>query len=287
MRHCISLSILLFASAVTLAETEVPGWGGPIANDKGIEALGWVLGFGSQSDKIYQYFAAVSPARPTTPEGLISSDMLGSRLSSGGPVSTFTVRAYTDKIPTTTTGPATTPANGTASVDVTIQNMNAAPNYIRHRDPTGVQLSPVGAHLHNCFAGALASPGKPVKFVTSCSDNGSYYFSSDGSDSPNYISSYGSKVADISATAVNTALRIPEDLTKPAIATVYINEQITTDIHGNPTTDEYGRYKFDPTATSGYVNIVRIVSSAYSNTPGNVLTLDHAAVIRDPALTDK
>ncbi|KAF9149291.1 hypothetical protein DFQ26_002034 [Actinomortierella ambigua] len=211
--------------------------------------------------------------------------MLGSRLSSNGPIFTFTVRAYTDKIPTTTTGSATTPSNGTASVDVTIRNMEAAPNYIPHRDPDGVQLSPVGAHLHSCFAGALASPGKPVKFVTSCdnADNINAY----GRDSPNYISSYGSKVADISATAVNTALRIPEDLTKPAIATVYINEQITTDIHGNPTTDENGRYKFDPTATSGYVNIVRIVSSADSNTPGNVLTMGHAAVIRDPTLTDK
>ncbi|KAF9151884.1 hypothetical protein DFQ26_001104 [Actinomortierella ambigua] len=276
MRHCISLSILIFASAVAFAETVVPGWGGPIANNKGIEALGWLAGVGSEPDDYLQLFAAASPARPATPEGVVYSDdlvYLASPFRPIGVVSRIAVRAYTDKIPTTTTGSATTPANGTASVDVTIENLDASTLYIQHSDPSGVQLSSVGVHLEACVAGALASPGKPVKFVTSCGG------------SSNYISSYGSKVAEIPSTAVNMELRIPADMTKFAIATVYINEQITTDIHGNPTTDKDGRYKFDPTATSGYVNIVRIVSPANSDTPGDILTLGHAAVIRDPALT--
>ncbi|KAF9152539.1 hypothetical protein DFQ26_000854 [Actinomortierella ambigua] len=277
MRHCISLSVLLFASAVALAETEVPGWGGPIANDKGIEALGWLASIGNQPGNYLQFFAAASPARPTATKGVVTVDNRANLVRNGrsiGVVSRFAVRAYTDSIPAASTGTATTPANGTATVDVFLGNLDAASNYIQNPN-FGAQLSPVGVHLEACTARALASPGKPVKFVTSCGGGS------------NYISSYGSKVAEIPAAAVNLELRIPEDWTKPAIATVYINEQITTDIHGNPTTDKNGRYKFDPKATSGYVNIVRIVSSADSDTPGDILTLGHAAVVRDPALTDK
>ncbi|KAF9151063.1 hypothetical protein DFQ26_001378, partial [Actinomortierella ambigua] len=236
-------------------------------------SAGW-RDIGSQPDNYLLLFAAASPARPTATKEVVTSDGYVNLVRNGrsiGVASQFTVRAYTDSIPAASTGSATTPANGTASVDIAVGSLDAAPNYISNPNG-GVQLSPVAVHLEACTARALASPGKPVQLVTGCTGRS------------NYISSRGVKVADIPATADNMVVRIPEDTTEPPIAFVFVNERITTDIHGNPTTDENGRYKFDPTATSGYVNIARIASIDDSF---DVLTLGHAAVVRDPALTDK
>ncbi|MER5888852.1 hypothetical protein ABT160_33925 [Streptomyces sp. NPDC001941] len=129
----------------------------------------------------------------------------------------------------------------------------------------GVQLSPVGVHLENVKVTAQAEPGKPVAMDVS-SDGG-------------YLSIAGHKIKPLPAVLPpNFGVRVPDDRNLPPLFTAVFNEQVTTDAKGRPT------HHFDPRATSGYANALHL---SILGTHVADITVGHAAVLRDPARTDK
>lgn len=109
----------------------------------------------------------------------------------------------------------------------------------------------------------LSQPGKAVQFSGTAGG---------------HLSLMGARQVDIPALwPANLPFRIPSDPSRPAVAVGFLNEQITTDNQGRPTRDETGAHAYDPRATSGFTNAVRLIVLGDERTE---VTIGHAAVIR-------
>lgn len=139
------------------------------------------------------------------------------------------------------------------------------PGGVAPPDNKCTQMSPVGVNVRAIRQTATAAPGKPVKFT--------------GGAAGGYISFGGVRAINIPDTwPVNFGARIPDDRTQPALAAAMTNEQVTTDSQGRPTVGPDGHYKFDPTASSGYVNGAH--ATVFGTNVADV-TVAHAAVLLD------
>ncbi|MFB7178602.1 hypothetical protein ACFCYI_12965 [Streptomyces sp. NPDC056257] len=127
----------------------------------------------------------------------------------------------------------------------------------------GTQPSKVCVHLAALTASALSQPGKAIQFSGTAGG---------------HLSIMGAKEIDIPAMwPANFPFRLPADTSKPALAIGFLNEQITTDSQGQPTRGKNGAYAYDPKATSGFTNAVRLIVFGDETTE---VTIGHAAVIR-------
>ncbi|MFW3470048.1 hypothetical protein ACN24M_00885 [Streptomyces microflavus] len=150
---------------------------------------------------------------------------------------------------------------GAGSVDVDVPDVEGASS-------EGAQLSGVGVHVSDVDVQAQALPGKPVEFQCNIVSG--------------QVSIAGAPVLSFPLVVpANFSTTLPKDGDSPVL--VVLNEQITTDEKGIPTRGSNGAYQDDPSATSGYVNAVRI---CVPGTDISEIVIGHAAVIRDPATTD-
>ncbi|SDK53086.1 hypothetical protein [Streptomyces indicus] len=86
----------------------------------------------------------------------------------------------------------------------------------------------------------------------------------------------------------NTGLRLPADSKLPAWGLLTLNEQITTDAQGHPTTGKHGGYAPDPQATSGYANAAHLTllfPEALDMTAGHAAVLHKGTPAPDQATT--
>ncbi|MFI7336941.1 hypothetical protein ACIBUY_03255 [Streptomyces sp. NPDC050085] len=126
----------------------------------------------------------------------------------------------------------------------------------------------VGIALDKVRVVADSTPGHTVRFTTSVA-SGTVYA--------------GGKAVhrlDGKKWRPNTGLRFPSAENVPPVLVATVNEQITTDDQGHPTTDATGSsYRFDPSATSGYANALHmtVLSPEVAD-----FTIGHAAVLRRP-----
>ncbi|MCX5174597.1 hypothetical protein [Streptomyces virginiae] len=210
-------------------------------------------------------FESLFPASPQAPQiqrgpGAVDLAPGGVRVGTAG--SPFS-RVLADALPSNTAGAADEPTPGAVFAQAGGAGFDIGIPYLP-RPGGGIQLSPVGVHLDGVNTSAVSLPGKAVELA--------------GHAAGGYVSIAGEKVADIPpGCPPNTAIRIPEDPSRPPVALLVVNEQVTTDSQGRPTLGKDGKYAFDPEATSGYVNVIHM--SVLGNDVAEV-TIGHAAVIR-------
>ncbi|MER7173592.1 hypothetical protein [Streptomyces mesophilus] len=252
----------------------VDDWGTVVDTKDCVQADAWLVrvkGLGKIIDtKLFQSHYPITPQAPKQHAGgreLVNLAPMGIGL---GKVSALYSRAMGHAHPATTSGKQDVPARGEVYADAGGAAVDIGLPYIQN--PTGgTQLSPFGVHVEGITVSAYSQPGKPVAFT--------------GGAARGYISVAGTRIIDIPPIwAVNLGLRIPEDYTQAPLALATTNEQVTTDVKGNPTKGPNGAYKYDPKATSGYVNGIH---ASVLGTDVADVTVVHAAVLRDPKITDK
>ncbi|MDI3424113.1 hypothetical protein [Streptomyces luteolus] len=249
-------------------------WGTVIDTPDGLQATAWAArlsGLGDINDA--KLLETADPATPSVPNseaskaGPVDVAPAGVRIGQGSDLSS---RAFRNQVPQDVSGEETTAAPGTAYADSGGAKTEIGLPYTA-QSKGGTQPSGISVNVDACRATAISLPRKPVQL--------------DGGSCRGYISLMGQKAIDIPAqTPINFGARIQAGQDGAPLAIVTINEQVTTDKKGRPTLGPDKKYRYDPRATSGYVNGVHIsvlgpeVSDA---------TLWHAAVIRDPSKTDK
>jgi hypothetical protein len=260
------------AHAIAPAGTD--DWGTVIKTEDCLQADAWVArvkGLGKIVDTAL--FESHYPTMPTAPKMHAGGSKLIDLAPFGvgiGKAAALYSRAIGHGHPSTTSGGKDVPVRGEVYADAGGGSVDVGVPYIVN--PTGgTQLSPLGVHVEGITVSAYGKPGKPVAFT--------------GGAARGYISSGGVRLIDIPPLwAVNFGLRIPDDYSKPPLATATTNEQVTTDGKGNPTLGPDKHYKFDPKSPNGYVNGIH---ASVLGTEVADVTVAHAAVIRDPARTDK
>ncbi|KAI8077760.1 uncharacterized protein BX664DRAFT_369429 [Halteromyces radiatus] len=259
--------VLLFA-LILCVNGNPDDWGTVVRTSDGVQADSWIARLKTIEVTDGRFFEAASPTRPNAPnrqveaEGTINIAPGGVNIGKG---SALASRADSNAYPQSDSGKQTITAPGVSYAESGGTMLDIGHPYVDNPNG-GTQISLIGVHIDACRATAISIPGKPVKFE-GCGGG--------------YISVSGTKVVDIpSLGPANFWVRVPQDQSQPQIANVIINEQVTTDDQGNPTVDSNGIYKYDPKATSGYINGVRIIIEH-----GEITAL-HAAVIRDASKTD-
>ncbi|MFE0099335.1 hypothetical protein [Streptomyces sp. NPDC059009] len=274
---------LAAAMAVTVAGTaqaapvgDGPGpddWGTVVETKDGVQANSWLIGVTGLGRIVNaRLFESASPTTPKAPKDEAGGKELINLAPGGfglGKASALYSRAMTNSTPANSSGGKVVAPGvayggaGAASVDVGVP-------YIQPTTPEGTQLSGIGLHINAIDVHAMAVPGKAVQF--------------EGGAASGYLSIAGQRLIDIPRLwAVNLGLNIPSGKTGAPIALAMTNEQITTDNKGVPTLGKDGDYKYDPKATSGYVNGIHV--SVLGQEVADI-TVAHAAVIRDAAKTD-
>ncbi|MER5890985.1 hypothetical protein ABT160_44810 [Streptomyces sp. NPDC001941] len=266
------------ANAAALADENGPDnsdWGTVVETSvTGVQADSWVVRVqGLQGILDTALFESAFPTRANAPEEQAGGKNLVDLAPGGfglGKVSALYSRALGNKVPATASGGTTTPAPGVAYADAGGASVDIGIPYVQN--PTGgTQLSPLGVHVEGISVSAMSAPGQPVKFT--------------GGAARAYLSSLGGRLIDIPPLwPVNFGARIPGDYSRPPVALATTNEQVTTDNKGMPTLGADKHYKYDAKATSGYVNGIH---ASVLGTEVADVTVAHAAVIRDPLLTDK
>ncbi|SDK53106.1 hypothetical protein [Streptomyces indicus] len=263
-----------FPAQAAHAPGGVDDWGTVVDTTDCVQADAWVVrvkGLGKIIDaKLFQSHYPITPQAPKQHAGGKELVNLAPKGIGLGKVSALYSRAMGHAHPASTSGGSDVPARGEVYADAGGAAVDIGLPYIQN--PTGgTQLSPFGVHVEGISVSAYSQPGKPVSFT--------------GGAARGYISVAGARIIDIPPIwAVNLGVRIPEDYTQAPLALATTNEQVTTDIKGNPTKGPNGAYKYDPKSTSGYVNGIH---ASVLGTDVADVTVAHAAVLRDPAITDK
>ncbi|MEV3861381.1 hypothetical protein AB0J38_44630 [Streptomyces sp. NPDC050095] len=258
------------AHPATPLGAEVPDggdWGTVLADGGPLQADAWVArvrGLGGVADTAL--FETHHPATAKAPHEQGGGDRLADLAPDGfgiGAGSLLFSRALGDARPASPASEQTVKAPGSAFAEAGGASVSVGLPYLAN--PTGgVQLSPIGVHVDGVTVSALASPGKPVAFS--------------GGVTGGYFSLAGEPVVTVPKLwPTNFGVRLPADYTRQAIALAVTNEQVTTDTSGRPTRGADGGYKFDPKATSGYVNAVHV---SLLGTQVADVTVGHAAVLR-------
>ncbi|MFE0176822.1 hypothetical protein ACFWZ2_31410 [Streptomyces sp. NPDC059002] len=263
-----------FPAQAALAPVGVDDWGTVVETDDCLQADAWVArvkGLASVVDTAL--FESHYPTTPKAPTEQAGGNKLIDLAPGGvgiGKASALYSRAMGHSHPATTSGDPKVPARGEVYADAGGAAVDVGVPYIQN-PAGGTQLSPLGVHVEGITVSAYSQPGKAVEFT--------------GGAARGYISVAGARIIDIPPLwAVNFGVRIPDDYSKPPIALATTNEQVTTDQKGNATLGPDKHYKFDPKASSGYVNGIH---ASVLGTEVADVTVAHAAVIRDPARTDK
>lgn len=271
MRRAIGISFLLLLLAGVSAQDAID-WGTVIPTTDGLQADSWVARLKGPTVVDTPLFEAADPTFRSTPNAQSAGPGLISLNSGGqqpiGKASAPASHAFRNAYPRSISGQEKLPALGVSYAESSFAAIDIGLPYIQN--PTGgIPLSAVGVHLEACRAIAVSVPGKPVRLHGGCGRG--------------YISVGGKKIIDISpSVSPNFEINIPES--EPRVAFIILNEQVTTDNNGNPTTDNNGDYRYDPKATSGYVNAIRIVYFGVQQS--EEITVGHAAVIRDASKSD-
>ncbi|MER5883972.1 hypothetical protein ABT160_09100 [Streptomyces sp. NPDC001941] len=260
--------------ATASAPVGVDDWGTVVDTEDCVQADAWVVrvkGLGSILDTAM--FQSHYPTTPKAPQEQAGGNKLVDLAPGGigiGKVSALYSRAMGHSHPATVSGGRPVPVRGEVYADAGGAAIDVGVPYIEN-PAGGTSLSPIGVHAEGITVSAWSKPGQPVKFT--------------GGAARAYLSVAGLKVIDVPPIwAVNLGVRIPEDYSKPPLALATTNEQVTTDEKGLPTLGADKHYKFDPKATSGYVNGVH---ASVLGTEVADVTVAHAAVIRDKERTDK
>ncbi|GAA4049892.1 hypothetical protein [Nonomuraea soli] len=253
------------AAAAQQAERSADDWGTVVADGGCVQAHSWIVrvkGLAGLVDTTL--YGAHYPAIPAAPEersggkGLIDLAFpRGPGLGRGGALFT---RALGHRLPGEEGVPRPAPCSAYAEAggsEITV-GMPFVPKVLGR-----VIQPPIGVHAERVQVRAVTTPEGPVTFS--------------GEVAAASISSFGKKVIDVPVQwPVNFGVRIPADLTRPAIAQAVTNEQVTTDARGRPT-ERDGRYFFDPLAKSGYVNAAHATLLGLNAADA---TVGHAAVLQ-------
>ncbi|WP_329119891.1 hypothetical protein [Streptomyces sp. NBC_01465] len=272
------LALTAVTAVATPATANAPvgadDWGTVVDTTDCLQADAWVArvkGLGSILDTAL--FESHYPSTPKAPTQQAGGNKLVDLAPGGigiGKVSALYSRAMGHSHPNTVSGGTAIPARGEAYADAGGAAVDVGVPYVQN-PLGGTQLSPLGVHVEGITVSAYSKPGKAVAFT--------------GGAARGYISVAGARIIEIPPIwATNLGVRIPEDYSKPPLATATTNEQVTTDSKGMPTLGPDGHYKFDPKATSGYVTGIH---ASVLGTEVADVTVAHAAVIRDAARTDK
>ncbi|MGH4035129.1 hypothetical protein ACQB60_40125 [Actinomycetota bacterium Odt1-20B] len=159
---------------------------------------------------------------------------------------------------------ATAERKGTVTASSHLEQVTLGLPYLTKPGRPSAPPPVLALELTGADASASSARGKPLALATT-TRSGS-------------VSAYGTKLRTFKeAPAANTGLRVPANPLLPAQALVTLNEQITTDAQGHPSTAALGGYRRDAHATSGYVNAAHMTLLTPEPTD---MTVAHAAVIR-------
>ncbi|WP_083383660.1 hypothetical protein [Allokutzneria albata] len=247
-------------------------WGTVVPSQDGLQANGWgarAENFGGVLDE--RLFESADPTMPNAPQAQGSGGVLtlapgGKKL---GKASALLTRSMRNSVPQSLGGKEKVPAAGVAYSDA-----GAASGDLEIALPkaaNGTARPPLLVHLDVSRSTAVSRPGQPVRL--------------DGGQARGHVTYAGTRIDVPASWPANHRVRVPQDPSLPAVAMIVFNEQVTTDLKGRPTLGSDGRYLCDPKATSGYTNAVHITILG-GDRPAEA-TINHAAVIRDPAKTDK
>ncbi|MFE0099332.1 hypothetical protein [Streptomyces sp. NPDC059009] len=262
------------ANAEAAAPIGVDDWGTVVDTDDCVQADAWVVGVKGLGKIVNAaLFESHYPTTPKAPKQHAGGKDLVNLAPGGvgiGQVSALYSRAMGHSHPATTSGGADVPARGEVYADAGGGAVDVGIPYIAN--PAGdTQLSPIGVHVEGITVSAYSKPAKAVEFT--------------GGAARGYISIGGVRMVDIPPIwAVNLGVRVPDDYSKSPLVLATTNEQVTTDEKGMPTLGKNGKYAYNPKATSGYVNAIH---ASVLGTEVADVTIGHAAVIRDPKVTDK
>ncbi|WP_327354761.1 hypothetical protein [Streptomyces sp. NBC_01304] len=275
------LALTAVAAAALPAQAYVPpgvdDWGTVVDTKDCVQADAWVVGVKGLGKIVdTQLFESHYPTTPKAPKMHAGGRKLVNLAPGGfglGKVSALYSRAMGHAHPSEALGGVDVPARGEVYADAGGAAVDVGVPYIANPSPApdATQLSPIGVHVEGITVSAYSRPGRTVEFT--------------GGAARGYISIAGLRIIDIPPLwAVNLGLRIPEDYTKAPLALATTNEQVTTDEQGEPTKGKNGSYKYNPKATSGYVNAIH---ASVLGTEVADVTVGHAAVLRDPKITDQ
>ncbi|MFI7336943.1 hypothetical protein ACIBUY_03265 [Streptomyces sp. NPDC050085] len=249
-------------------------WGTVMKTDDCVQADSWVVRVSGVGGTINAaMFESQYPASARAPKQHAGGDQLVDLAPGGiglGKVSALYSRALGHAHPNSRAGGNEVPARGEIYADAGGGAVDVGVPYIAN-PAGGTQLSPIGVHVDGIQVSAWSRPGKPVAFT--------------GGAASGYISVAGFDLIDIpDLWASNLGARIPSDYSQDPLVLALTNEQVTTDQQGKATLGKDGKYKYDGTATSGFVNGIH--ASVLGSNVADV-SVAHAAVIRDPKRTDK
>ncbi|MFC7305850.1 hypothetical protein ACFQVC_16685 [Streptomyces monticola] len=272
------VALTAVAAAALPAQAFVPpgsdDWGTVVDTKDCVQADSWVVGVKGLGKIVdAKMFESHYPTTPKAPKQHAGGKDLINLAPHGlgiGKVSALYSRAMGHSHPATTSGGRDVPARGEVYADAGGAAVDVGVPYIENPSG-GTQLSPIGVHVEGITVSAYSRPKKTVEFT--------------GGAARGYVSVGGVRLIEIPPIwAVNLGVRIPQDYTKAPLALATTNEQVTTDEQGRPTKGKNGSYKYSPQATSGYVNAIH---ASVLGTDVADVTVGHAAVIRDPKITDK
>ncbi|KAF9141524.1 hypothetical protein BG015_001260 [Linnemannia schmuckeri] len=238
-------------------------WGTIVPTLDGLQANNWLLRVQHFRDIVDS--AILETAAPTTPTAPIQSTRSDSMSLKPqdvnfGSVAGATISAHTNAILQSLSENGNIPMPGVSFGLASIASCN-----IKLPGDIVVELPSISSVV------ALSRPGKPVQL---------------GANYRGGSVSSGGQVFNLpSPVPVNFKIRLPADVSAPPYAVITFNEQVTTDQKGSPTLGPDGDYQYDPKATSGYINLVHITIQEEPQMAD--ITVGHAAVIRDPAKTDR
>ncbi|WP_199550206.1 hypothetical protein [Streptomyces sp. N35] len=250
-------------------------WGTVVETKDGVQANSWLVGVTGVGKIINaRLFESASPGHPKAQGESAGGGNLVDLTVGGvglGKVSALYTHSFTNKLPRSKSGKETIPVPGAAYANAGGGRVHIGLPYVEGL--VGTPLQGLSVRVDALDVHARSLPGRPVEFQ--------------GGAASGELSMFGEKIIEIPPLwAVNLGATIPAGRNDPNAPFVLAqtNEQITTDNKGVPTKGKDGQYAYDPRATSGYVNGIH--ASVLGPNVADV-TYAHAAVIRDPALTDK
>ncbi|MFC7305848.1 hypothetical protein ACFQVC_16675 [Streptomyces monticola] len=273
----LAMTVAFTAAGTSSADEPEPtyDWGTVVKTKDGVQANSWIVGVTGIGRIVNaRMFEAASPTTPKAPRKFEGGNDLVNLAPGGvglGKVSALYARALTNEQPRAKSqGKQTLPYPGSSYANAGGGSVDIGVPYIAPTTPEGTQLSGIGVHVDAIDVHARSLPGKSVEFQ--------------GGAASGYISVAGQRIIDIPPIwAVNVGVKVAGAGDKPSPVLAMTNEQVTTDNKGVATKGKDGSYKYDPRATSGYVNAIH--ASVLGPDVADV-TIGHAAVIRDPAKTD-